>query len=205
MATKSADRPELDFSPLIDHEQGSLGSPLPAPEPSAVDALARSPGSLIDHTLLAPGATPAEIARIVDEAVRYRCATVCVNSSYVPLVRDRLKAASSSSSSPSPEAAETAPIAVVGFPLGAAATEAKVFEAKWAIENGAKEIDMVQHVGRLKAKDYSYVYEDVRAVVEACGSTPVKVILETCLLSEHEIVAASVLAREVRPQLHAQL
>jgi hypothetical protein len=115
-----------------------LGS---SPAPSAA-ALLGSPdtvGSLIDHTLLAPSATPSDIVATTHAAIKHKCATICVNSSYIPLVRDTLRQAGVRDYS-SPK-----PIAVVGFPLGTATTHSKVFEAQEAIHNGAKEIDMVQH------------------------------------------------------------
>jgi deoxyribose-phosphate aldolase len=108
---------------------------------SALSALA-SPstiGTLIDHTLLTPSALPADIIRTTKEAVQWSCASVCVNSSYVSLVRDTLREAGVSDGS------APVPCAVVGFPLGATSTSAKVAEASLAVEDGAKEIDMVIH------------------------------------------------------------
>ena len=129
----------------------------------------------IDHTLLKPEATASEIEAICAEARRLNCATVCVNSKFVPLV-SRLLAGSG-----------TLPIAVVGFPLGACATEAKVFETRWAVNHGAREIDMVIALGDLLADHDSAVEEDIRAVVQAAGpDVPVKVILETCLLNDEQ-------------------
>jgi deoxyribose-phosphate aldolase len=148
-ALKTADMSSnigAELTALINVELAGLSLPFPAPEPAAVLALTSAPASLIDHTLLAPGAQPADIIRVTEEAIMLRCATVCVNSSYIPLVRDTLAGA-----------VTPVPIAVVGFPLGAAATAAKVFEAKWAIENGAKEIDMVHH-GMLPGSVWFVIY-----------------------------------------------
>lgn len=139
---------------------------------------------MIDHTLLRPEATPEQIERLCDEARQYDFASVCVNSSFVPRCLRKL---------------ETSPVkvcAVVGFPLGAAATAVKAAEAAWAVENGAKELDMVLAVGRLKAGDTGYVREDIEAVVSAGEGGLVKVILETSLLNHGEKVTACEVARD---------
>jgi deoxyribose-phosphate aldolase len=137
----------------------------------------------IDHTLLKPGATEAEIEKLCDEARRYRFASVCVNTSYTELCA-RLLAGSG-----------VMVCSVVGFPLGAMSTEAKAFETRDAIRQGADEVDMVINVGRLKSGDYAYVCDDIRAVVRAAAGRTVKVILETALLTDDEKVAACVLAK----------
>lgn len=139
--------------------------------------------SMIDHTLLKPDATQAELKKICDEAKKYNFATVCVNSSNVSLVARLLKGSS------------VKPIAVVGFPLGAATSQAKAFEAKEAIDVGAAEIDMVINIGALKSKDYQTVYEDIKQVVAAAKSHAVKVILETSALDYEEKVTACVLSK----------
>jgi len=129
----------------------------------------------IDHTLLKPEATETEIQATCAEARHLNCATVCVNSKFIPLA-SRLLADSG-----------TLPIAVVGFPLGACATEAKVFETEWAVRHGAREIDMVIALGDLLAGRDANVEKDIRAVVRAAGpGVPVKVILETCLLNDEQ-------------------
>lgn len=133
----------------------------------------------IDHTLLKPAATQKDIKTLCDEAKSFRFYAVCVNGFYVSLAKEFL------SKSP------VKVCAVVGFPLGAMATEAKVFEAKKAIEDGADEIDMVINVGMLKSKNYVSVYKDIRDVKIAIGQKPLKVILEICELSKNEIVKAS--------------
>ena len=110
---------------------------------------------MIDHTLLKPEATYDEVKQLCEEAVEYGFASVCVNSGNVPLAVEMLKQSS-------------IPVcSVVGFPLGAMTTKIKVFEAKDAIENGAKEIDMVINIGALKSRDYSRVRSDIEEVVIA--------------------------------------
>lgn len=138
---------------------------------------------MIDHTLLKPDATRDDLSKICKEAVQYHFATVCVNSSNIPFVARLLKGS------------DVKPIAVVGFPLGAATVQAKAFEAKEAIRAGAEEIDMVINIGAMKSKDYKTVYEDIRSVVEASKPHKVKVILETSNLNDEEKVAACVLSK----------
>ena len=139
----------------------------------------------IDHTLLKPEATPAQIERLCDEARRYGFAAVCVNPVYVRLAAERL------------QGAEVAVCSVVGFPLGATTTAAKVYEARQALADGASELDMVIHVGALKAGDYERVQEDIAAVADVChkGGALLKVIIETALLDDAEKVAACRLAQ----------
>lgn len=139
-----------------------------------------------DHTLLKADATKAQIIRLCEEAKAYHFYSVCVNSSYVKPAADQLAGS------------DIKVAAVVGFPLGACTTSAKAFETEDACKNGASEIDMVLHVGKLKDKDYAYVKEDIAAVVKAAASYSaiVKVIIETCLLSPEEIVTACELAKE---------
>lgn len=137
---------------------------------------------LIDHTNLKAEATSEDIKKLVDEAVEHEFFSVCVNSSFVKFINDYNK--------------DVKIATVVGFPLGAMATSVKAYETKCAIEDGASEIDMVIEVGRLKEKDYDYVLNDIKAVKEACGDNILKVIIETCLLTEEEIVKACELAVE---------
>ena len=137
---------------------------------------------LIDHTNLKAEATCEDIKKLVDEAVEHEFFSVCVNSSFVKFIKDYNK--------------DVKIATVVGFPLGAMSTAAKAYETKCAIEDGASEIDMVIEVGRLKEKDYDYVLNDIKAVKEACGDNILKVIIETCLLTEEEIVKACELAVE---------
>ena len=139
--------------------------------------------SMIDHTLLKPDATQVELAKVCSEAKDYHFATVCVNSSNIPFVARLLKGSGVKA------------IAVVGFPLGAATSQAKAFEAKEAIHAGAEEIDMVINIGAIKSKDYKTVYEDIRQVVEASRPHAVKVILETSSLDHDEKVIACTLSK----------
>lgn len=134
----------------------------------------------IDHTSLKADATFDQIKKLVDEAVEHDFYSVCVNSSYVKFIRDYNK--------------DIKIAAVVGFPLGAMTKDAKVFEAKEAIRDGASEIDMVINVGRLKSEDYFYVEDEIRAIKEAIGDNILKVIIETCLLTEDEKIKACKLA-----------
>lgn len=139
--------------------------------------------ALIDHTLLKPDATRDELRKVCEEARRFGFATVCVNSANVRFVAACL------------EGSSVKPIAVVGFPLGAATCGAKAFETREAIRNGAQEIDMVINIGALKSKDYRLVEEDIRAVVTAAGNVPVKVILETSMLDHDQKIIACALSK----------
>ena len=138
---------------------------------------------MIDHTLLKADATPEALRKLCEEAKSYHFASVCVNSANIALVAHELKGSG------------VKPIAVVGFPLGAMLTTAKVAETQQAIALGAEEIDMVINIGALKAQDYQTVYEDIAKVVEAAGVCPVKVIIETALLTLEEKISACVLAQ----------
>lgn len=138
--------------------------------------------SYIDHTNLKPEAGISEIKTLVDEAVANDFYSVCVNSTYVKDIKDYNK--------------DVRIAAVVGFPLGAMATRAKAYEAKCAVEDGASEIDMVIPIGRLKDKDYAYVLDDIRACKESIGDRILKVIIETCLLTDEEKIKACELAEE---------
>ncbi len=137
----------------------------------------------IDHTLLKPDATRDDLIKLCDEARKYGFATVCVNSSNVAMAARLLQGCG------------VKPIAVVGFPLGAATTSAKSFETREAIRAGALEIDMVINIGQLKAKNYAYVHCDIQEVVQAARPRPVKVILETGALTRDEKVIACALAK----------
>lgn len=141
--------------------------------------------NLIDHTLLKPDATARQIERLCFEAMEFDFASVCVNSLYVPLAAEILR--------DSPVNVCT----VVGFPLGATMTRVKVYEAQQAIAQGAIEVDMVMSVGRLKARDIIGVFEDITEVAAVCHDHTAlcKVILETALLTDEEIVIACQLAK----------
>ena len=152
----------------------------------------------IDHTLLKPDATPAQVAVLCEEAKKHGFKVIlirsspiqsfiitqscCVNSSHIPLVTSLLSGSSS------------IPCAVVGFPLGACTTSTKAFETTEAIKAGAKEIDMVINVGLLKSGDLVGLYDDVSSVISAAADIPVKVIIETSLLTKGEKISASVIA-----------
>lgn len=138
--------------------------------------------SYIDHTNLKPEAQLDDIKKLVDEAVENDFYSVCVNGTYVKDIKEYNK--------------DVKIAVVVGFPLGAMATKAKAFEAKCAIEDGASEIDMVIAIGRLKDKDYDYVLDDIKAVKEAIGDKILKVIIETCLLTDEEKIKACELSEK---------
>lgn len=134
--------------------------------------------ALIDHTLLKPEATAQDIEKLCGEAKAYGFCSVCVNTGWVPLCRDLLAGSA------------VKVCCVVGFPLGAMDTVSKAFETREAAANGAQEIDMVLPIGPLKSGDLERVERDIRAVVEAAGGRPVKVILETGLLTDAEKIRA---------------
>jgi deoxyribose-phosphate aldolase len=138
----------------------------------------------IDHTVLKPTATNDEIIKLCREAKEYNFAAVCINPYFVHLAWKELKNAS-------PKVCT-----VVGFPLGATTTEAKVFEARDAIGYGAEEIDMVINVGALKHKNYKRVLKDIQALREACKDEVLKVIIETAYLDREEKIKACLLAKE---------
>lgn len=139
----------------------------------------------IDHTLLAMNATEDQIRKLCDEAKEYHFYSVCVNSGYVPLAASLLKGS------------DVKVCSVVGFPLGAMLTSAKAFETEMAVKAGAQEIDMVINVGWLKSNDWQAVKNDIEAVFNACGDVPLKVILETCLLSKDEIIKVCNICKEI--------
>ena len=132
----------------------------------------------IDHTLLKADATKEQITKLCNEAKQYDFASVCVNTCYVPLCKELLKES------------DVKVCCVVGFPLGAMDSDSKAFEAKNAVLNGADEVDMVINVGALKDKNYDYVTKDIEKVVNASKPSIVKVIIETCLLTDEEKVEA---------------
>ena len=129
--------------------------------------------SHVDHTLLKPEATWPQIQTLCDEAIANHTASICINTCYVKQAVEYM-------------AGRIPVCCVVGFPLGAMDTASKAFEAKTAIENGAAEVDMVINIGRLKNKEYDAVREDIRAVKQAVGDKVLKVIIETCLLTDEE-------------------
>ena len=134
--------------------------------------------SMIDHTLLKPEATPAQVEKLCAEAAEYHFASVCVNPVYIPLAARLLKGTG------------VKVCCVVGFPLGAIAPEQKAAEAASCAAMGAEELDMVIHVGAAKAGDWALVQRDIEGVVKAAAGRTVKVIIETCLLTDEEKVKA---------------
>ena len=141
---------------------------------------------MIDHTVLKADTPLETVKRICDEAMEYGFASVCINPCHVAYCADYLKNS------------DVNVCTVIGFPLGANTSAVKAFETKDAIANGADEIDMVMNIGALKDKNYDLVRDDVKAVVEAANGTLVKVILETCLLTEDEIKKACELCVEAK-------
>lgn len=133
---------------------------------------------LIDHTLLKQDATPEQIVQLCDEARRYNFMSVCVNPVYVPLAHRCLKDS------------DVKVCTVIGFPLGMNLTKTKIEEAQLAIKEGAQEIDMVINVGMLKAGHDDYVEEEIRELKSVAGKLVLKVIIETCLLTDEEKVRA---------------
>lgn len=138
----------------------------------------------IDHTLLKPTATEREITTLCNEAKRNSFKAVCVNSCYVSLAKHNLAKS------------DVKVCAVIGFPLGAISTQAKVFEAKNAVEQGADEIDMVINLGLIKSKNYVAVLKDISDVKSAIGNKILKVILEISELSKNEIIKACEIAMD---------
>ncbi|BCZ45308.1 deoxyribose-phosphate aldolase [Clostridium gelidum] len=141
----------------------------------------------IDHTILKPEATVEDVKKLCREAKEYNFASVCVNGCYAKLVSTELAGS------------DVKTCVVVGFPLGAMTKEAKAFETSDAIKNGADEIDMVINVGALKDKNYDLLKQDIEAVVNAAKDKAiVKVIIETCLLTDEEKVKACEIAKEAK-------
>ncbi len=141
---------------------------------------------MIDHTLLKPDAINSEITQLCEEAIQNNFASVCINPSYVDTCFNLIKSSN------------VKVCTVIGFPLGATTIQSKFLEAEEAIKYGAEELDMVINVGKLKDKDYQFVFDDLKAIADLskkrlCVS---KVILETCLLSDEEKVIACLLAKE---------
>ena len=132
----------------------------------------------IDHTILKATASSADVQKLCTEAIEHKFYSVCVNGCYVADAKHLL------------QGTDVKVAAVVGFPLGAMTTAAKVFEAKEAVENGASEIDMVINVAKLKDGEFDYVENEIRLIKEAIGDNVLKVIIETCYLTDEEKVKA---------------
>jgi len=129
--------------------------------------------SKCDHTLLAPQATLAEIFALCDDGVKYGTASVCIPASYVKAVKEEY-------------GDKLTVCTVIGFPCGYSTTAAKCAETADAVKNGADEIDMVINIGKVKDRDYDFVLDEIKAVKEACSGKLLKVIIETCLLTDEE-------------------
>ena len=142
--------------------------------------------SYIDHTLLKPDATRAQLEQLCAEAAEQQFSTVCVNGSRVELAYSLL------------EDCDVQVCTVVGFPLGAMEADAKRYETEVAVDLGASEIDMVMNVGRFKDGEHDYIVREIRDVVEAADDRVVKVILETCLLTNDEIAKACKLVTQAQ-------
>ncbi|HPG40476.1 MAG TPA: deoxyribose-phosphate aldolase [bacterium] len=140
--------------------------------------------SMIDHTLLKPEATRQQIEQLCREAIQFGFATVCVNPTWVKIAADLVHNSTVKVCS------------VIGFPLGANTQCLKVDEAKRAVADGAQEIDMVMNIGRFKSGDLDFVFTDIRRVLEAIKPAHLKVIIETCLLTDEDKVAACIVAQQ---------
>ena len=171
--------------PPTDARPAAADSALAAPPPgvSYVRDKARI-ADFIDHTLLKPEATRAEVERLCSEAATHRFAAVCINPVWVPLCAERLRGT------------QVKVATVIGFPLGANQPEIKAAETSRAVQDGAHEIDMVAAIGRIKSGEWSQVADDIAAVVRAASGNLVKVIIESALLTPTEIIKASALAKE---------
>lgn len=140
----------------------------------------------IDHTLLKPEATVKDIIKLCEEAKKYDFKSVCVNPTHIEHAKELLKGT------------DVLVCTVIGFPLGANTIETKAFETKDAISKGADEIDMVINIGRAKINDFQYIEEEIRAVVNASNGKTVKVIIETCLLTDEEKVSCCEAAKNAK-------
>lgn len=141
---------------------------------------------LIDHTLLKPDCVDADIEKLCKEAREYDFMSVCVNPGYVALSKKLL------------EGSDVKVCTVIGFPLGATSTESKVFETKQAIKDGADEVDMVINISRLKENDDEYTLNEIRKIRRASKGKTLKVIIETCLLTDEEKVRACKLSKKAK-------
>jgi deoxyribose-phosphate aldolase len=151
--------------------------------PAGIGAVPTDLARLIDHTLLKPEATRDEVVKLCEEAKKYHFASVCVNTTWVPLCKALLAGT------------DVMVCAVVGFPLGAMAPGPKAYEAREAVRQGAREIDMVLNIGAMKSRDYETVFEDICRVVKASAPAGVKVILETSALTQEEKIIAISLSK----------
>jgi len=141
---------------------------------------------LIDHTILKPDATPEQIIKLCEEAKAFDFMSVCVNPAYVPLAHECLKGS------------DVKVCTVVGFPLGMNLTKTKLEETELAIKEGPDEIDMVINIGMLKSGNDDYVEGEIALLKQACGSRVLKVIIETCLLTDDEKLRACIASKNAR-------
>ena len=134
---------------------------------------------LIDHTLLKPDASVKAVRKLCEEALEYKFASVCINPYFVPLAAKMLKGS------------DVKVCTVIGFPLGATLSQVKKYEAEEAVNSGADEIDMVLNISMAKEHNYDFIENEVKLVKEGCHGKLLKVILETCLLTDEEIIECS--------------
>ncbi len=168
-------------NPLLQAGAGRVGHSTDGNTP--VDASCKLLASYIDHTLLKPTTTEAEIAELCQQARENSFASVCVNPSYVAQAAKALAGSN------------VLVCTVIGFPLGSSTIETKAYETRDAIQKGAHEIDMVINIGKLKGGDFQYVCDDIREVVKAAQGRTVKVIIETSMLTDDEKVSACILSK----------
>lgn len=139
---------------------------------------------MIDHTYLKADATVAEIDKLINEAIKYDFKTICVNSSWVAYAKEKLQGTNVGITS------------VIGFPLGACLSNVKAFEVREAVRAGADEIDMVINIGKMKQGDYNFVLEDIKTVKASLPNNVLKVIVETALLTNEEIIKVTEIVME---------
>ena len=174
----------MDIQKIIAEVTREVAEAPRAAEPMAEGMAPEDMPKYIDHTYLKPQASLEDIRRICDEAKKFGTASVCVNPSYIGFVAEQLKGTS------------VTPCCVVAFPLGACTPETKAFEAFDAVNRGAREVDMVINIGAVKSGDWKLVKRDIKGVVNAVkGRAKVKVIIETCLLTDEEKVKACIAAK----------
>lgn len=176
---------DQEIDKIIDNVIAEITGTSPAASAlHTIPPTSRHLAAMIDHTLLKPQATRQQIEQLCREAIEYGFATVCINPTWVKTAAGQL------------QNSKVRICSVAGFPLGANTQCLKVDEAKRAVSEGAQEIDMVMNIGRFKSGDMEFVYTDIRRVVEAINPAHLKVILETCLLTNEEKVAACVIAQQ---------
>ena len=174
----------MDIQKIIAEVTREVAEAPRAAEPMAEGMAPEDMPKYIDHTYLKPQASLEDIRRICDEAKKFGTASVCVNPSYIGFVAEQLKGTS------------VTPCCVVAFPLGACTPETKAFEAFDAVNRGAREVDMVINIGAVKSGDWKLVKRDIEGVVNAVkGRAKVKVIIETCLLTDEEKVRACTVSK----------